>query len=287
MCKICKNSNAHVVKKGFFLKKRQRRVQRYQCKTCGKSFSDQTGSLSYRLRKYHLRNRVFRLLCSGVSQRRAAYNLQVHPDTVATLMERIAISAAEVNRRVRSTRTPDTVVFDEMETFEHSKCKPVGIAVAVEEGTRQILVLRAAQMPAKGRLAKISRKRYGPRADQRPRAIRETFEILRENPQLETLKSDESPRYPTYIRAYLPGVTHKAYKGRRGCVVGQGELKSGGFDPLFSLNHTCAEVRDSIKRLTRRTWCTTKLVPCLQMLLEIFQCYFNQKLAGVRSPTIP
>ena len=25
-------------------------------------------------------------------------------------------------------------------------------------------------------------------------------------------------------------------KGRRGCVIGQGELKRGGYDPLFALN---------------------------------------------------
>jgi len=45
-------------------------------------------------------------------------------------------------------------------------------------------------------------------------------------------------------------------KGRRECVVGQGELKGGGFDPLFSLNHTCAMIRAHVSRLFRRTWNT-------------------------------
>jgi len=42
-------------------------------------------------------------------------------------------------------------VFDDMEAFEHSKCKPVSITVAVEEGGRLILKTSASQVPAKGR----------------------------------------------------------------------------------------------------------------------------------------
>jgi len=37
--------------------------------------------------------------------------------------------------------------------------------------------------------------------------------------------------------------THRTVKGRRGSIAGQGELKKIGFDPLFSLNHTCAMLR--------------------------------------------
>jgi hypothetical protein len=51
--------------------------------------------------------------------------------------------------------------------------------------------------------------------------------------------------------------------------VGQGELKRGGFDPLFSLNHTAAMFRDRLKRLSHRTWCTTKRPDRLQLLLDL------------------
>lgn len=264
MCKNCNNPTAKIVKKGTFRKKNTRRVQRYQCQSCRKSFSDQTGRDTYRLRKVHLRNKLFRILCSGVSQRRAAQYFGVHRDTVALHMMRMVVSARKINRIKRIDRRPAVVVFDEMETYEHTKCKPVSIAVAVEEGSRFILSLVAAQMPAKGHLADISRKKYGPRADHRPRAIVETFTDLMLNPDLTDLKTDQSPRYPGYVKRLLPGVKHHAFKGRRGCVVGQGELKRGGFDPLFALNHTCAEIRDSVKRLSRRTWCTYMVPPTLQ-----------------------
>jgi hypothetical protein len=92
------------------------------------------------------------------------------------------------------------------------------------------------------------------------------------------IRSDLCPRYPSVVRRFFPFATHTRYKGRRGCVVGQGELKRGGFDPLFSLNHSCAMYRDNLKRLSRRTWCTTKRPDRLQALLNMYACYHNQFL---------
>ena len=131
-------------------------------------------------------------------------------------------------------------------------------------------------MPAKGRLAAISIKKYGYRKDRRRHGLSYILERVATvaAPNL-TVKSDQCPRYPKAVRKHLPGSVHVAYKGRRGCVVGQGELKAGGFDPLFSLNHTCAMYRDNLKRLSRRTWCTTKRPDRLQCLVAIYACVHN------------
>src|SRR6202453_3076827 len=63
------------------------------------------------------------------------------------------------------------VYFDEMETFEHSKLKPLSVPLAVSF-ERYILDVGVAEMPAKGLLAEKSRKKYGKRKDERPRALR-------------------------------------------------------------------------------------------------------------------
>jgi transposase-like protein len=277
MCPHCNNALTKVTKKGVFTTKRGRKIQRFKCHACFKTFSDQTTKPGYRLRRYRLRNRIFREFCRGISQREIAIELRIHRDTVARLLIAVAKEARKQNQRVRATLNPEIVVMDEMETFEHTKCKPVSIVVAVEEGTRKIIALTAAQMPAKGLLAEVSRRKYGYRADHRPRALRMTLHGLTQFNNLQVLKSDMSPRYPKYVRECLPNVQHVAFKGRRGCIVGQGELKRGGFDPLFDLNHTCARIRDLIKRLSRRTWCTTKVVERLQMFLDIFICHFNRR----------
>ena len=70
------------------------------------------------------------------------------------------------------------MVFDDVETFEHSKCKPLAITLAVEEPTRRILGFKVSSMPAKGLLAALSRKKYGKRKDERPENRKLLFEEL-------------------------------------------------------------------------------------------------------------
>ena len=74
-------------------------------------------------------------------------------------------------------------------------------------------------------------------------------------------------------------------KGRRGCVVGQGELKAIGFDPIFAFNHTAAMLRANMNRLFRRTWCTTKTIRGLEDHLALYVKYHNEELLNLKKPT--
>jgi hypothetical protein len=72
----------------------------------------------------------------------------------------------------RKAMPPVTAMqFDELETIEHTKLKPLSLAVAVEKDPRRILGVTVARMPAKGKIAKLYRKKYGPRADGASRQI--------------------------------------------------------------------------------------------------------------------
>jgi transposase-like protein len=159
MCPHCKNADSKVIKKGVFTTKRGRKIQRFKCRECKVTFSDQTQKPGYRMKRYRLRNRIFREFCRGISQREIAIELCIHRDTVARLLIAVAKESRKQNQRLRATFDPKTVIMDEMETFEHTKCKPVSIVVAVEEGTRKLIALNAAQMPAKDHLADVSRKK--------------------------------------------------------------------------------------------------------------------------------
>jgi hypothetical protein len=78
----------------------------------------------------------------------------------------------------------------------------------------------------------------------------------------------------------FPGAEHARHLGGRGCITGQGELKKLRFDPLFSLNHTCAMLRANINRLFRRTWCTTKKKERLEQHLWVYMDFHNRVLLG-------
>lgn len=77
------------------------------------------------------------------------------------------------------------------------------------------------------------------------------------------------------VKEFFPLFEHQRFKGRRGCVVGQGELKAGGYDPLFSLNHGFAMMRANINRLFRRTWNTTKRADMLGYHVAMYALYHN------------
>jgi len=171
--------------------------------------------------------------------------------------------------------------FDDLETFEHTKMKPLSVTLAVEKGSREILGFEVSRMPAKGLLAGKALKKYGPRRDERAEGRDRLFRRIKSvvDP-FALIQSDENPHYPADVKRHFPKCTHATVKGRRGCVTGQGELKAGGFDPLFSLNHTCGMFRANVNRLFRKTWCTTKKIQSLIYHLEMYVRFHNEVLIG-------
>ena len=270
------------IKIGFFFRDFDRSViQRFRCFRCRKTFSFETTQPCKYQKKRHLNKDVFCLLVSGVSQRRASRLLATNRKTVARKFRFLGKHSllAIQNQKAALKHKVETLLFDDVETFEHTKCKPLSIALAVEDKTRFILGFKVASMPAKGLLVAKAFKKYGVRKDERSLARKELFKELRDHIDgSATIKSDENPHYINDVKNYFPTCVHKSYKGRRGCVIGQGELKSGGFDPLFSLNHTAAMLRANINRLFRRTWNTTKKPSCLEHHIAMYAVYHNQLL---------
>ena len=269
------------VRSGFFVRASDgKRIQRYRCPGCKRTFSDATGELCYRQKKRHLNTRLFELLVGGFSQRRAAIHVRINRKTVVRkfihmgryairLLPALSLSGPKVS----------CLEFDDLETSVHTKLKPLSVTLAVEHGSRRILGFRVSDMPAKGPLARLSTAKYGPRLDQRAKArdslFRELKSIIGQNC---VFKSDQNPHYGPDVRKHFADHEHKRFKGRRARANGQGELKRGGFDPLFSLNHSCAMLRANINRLFRRTWCTTKLKERLAYHIAIYAIYHNQVL---------
>ena len=131
-------------------------------------------------------------------------------------------------------------------------------------------------MPAKGHLAAIARKKYGPRPDERPQARERLFTSLKGHLKPNTsFDSDEHPHYGKDLKRHFPEAIHTKYKGRKACVAGLGEMKSGGFDPLFWINHTFACCRTNMNRLHRRTWSTSKKIEYLRDHLMVYAHYHN------------
>ena len=262
-----------------------RRIQIYQCLRCIKYFSRATQDPCYRQKKRHKNPDLVIDLASSTSLRRCAKN---HGLSRTTVLRKLRFLGRIADRKLAEFNQAQSkakeIQFDDLETFEHSKCKPLSVTLAVEKHTRRILGFEISQMAAKGTLAGIAKKKYGYRRDTRSRGRAKLFKALQ--PIVEKsaqIESDQNPYYPKDVKRYFPKAIHVGHKGQRGSLTGQGELKKIRFDPLFSLNHTCAMLRDNVKRLGRKTWCTTKCPENLRASLAIYALFHNTLL--IRQPT--
>jgi len=284
-CPGCRSGGDVIVRYGqYYRRSDSRHIQRYRCNHCRKHFSQAIDSPCYRQKKRRL-NRVIRdLLSSNISMRRIAIMLRISRTTVARKLAFLGRQARK-NLHHDLQRYTDThgqfthVQFDDLETIEHTKCKPVTVTLIVEPTERIILGFGVAQIAAKGPLAAISRRKYGKRKDKsrpmRRRLFKRVKPWIAEDALFET---DEHQHYPVLLRDHFPEATHRQFKSIRGCVAGQGELKRAVFDPLFGVNHTLAMLRANINRLIRRTWCTTKRLDALSHHLAVYIEYHNRVL---------
>ncbi len=284
-CSLTENSEAAVRTFSsfgrFWRKSDGQWIRRFWCVRCKKTFSTATLNSNYRQKKRHKNNLVKKLLAGGTSQREIGRILCINRKTVARKLLILGPRAkAELEEKNYLHPKAIEVEFDDLETFEHTKCKPLSVTLFVEYKTRRILDFEISQMPAKGRLAKISLKKYGYRADHRPLGRERLFKRVKPFiADTSIIRSDSNPHYTADVARFFPEAKHATVLGGRGCSTGQGELKKKKFDPIFSLNHTCAMFRANINRLFRKTWCTTKKPERLAYHLALYCVSHNKRIS--------
>lgn len=263
----------HFIKNGMFrIKRLNQMVRRFQCKSCKRVFSSRTYRLDYRHKKMDLNLKLVKLLVEGNSLRGAGRILGMTYNN--TYKKFIWLKALVDIEKKRMQFKAEEIQFDEMETIHHTKCKPLSIVLAVNE-MGLLLEAKVAEMPAKGRLAGFSFQKYGPRKDERNEKLHEVFQILKEKieftPQL--IRSDSNWSYNKIVNTYFPMteyIQHNQAEKKRHQDRLHERLHKKRYDPLFKINHKCALLRSHIKRLTRRSWCTTKKPENLQLHLDLF-----------------
>lgn len=280
-CKIY-NQKIFQVKDGFFYRHEDaRKIQRFRCKICQKKYSSTTSTLEYRQKKRRINLLVFKLLSTGNSMRNCARILNVSRHTIdrklVYLSKKMLLKQEEL-KKVWLKNPVQKVQFDDLITSIHTKLKPVAVCVVVCKESYMILDAQVSQIPAFGKLAKISRKKYGRRQNLHTKSLDSLLSKI--SPLVHSsalIETDEHKMYPSLIKKHFPKSVHKTFKAQRASIVGMGELKNKSFDPLFAINQTLAQFRYGINRLIRRTWCTTKDIKKLQEHINIFIAYHNER----------
>jgi transposase-like protein len=266
----------------YYRKDDSRKIPRFKCNACGKKFSTATFKLEWRQKKRRVNIKLFELLSSNVSMRRCARLLRINRTTVHRKLIYLAEKSRLEHKKFLQHLRADQVShlqFDDLISSIHTKLKPVSISIAVDANRRFILGAEVGSIPSFGNLAELSRKKYGKRKNEHEEKLQLLFlKVAPVTHELAEIRSDEHRAYLGVVQKFFPKASYHQFKGERATVAGQGELKKIHYDPLFSINHTCATFRGSINRLIRRTWCTSKRMDMLQNHIDILIHYHNRSL---------
>jgi hypothetical protein len=219
-----------VFKKAGFFDRRQppHRIQRYQCRGCGRSFSTQTFSSTYWQKLPGLDRRIFMKTVGGMANRQIARDLGVSPKTVDDRLARLGRHCMLFHwRHMEAAAHPPALVVDGFESFELSQYYPFHHHVAVEKGTDFFVYFTDSELRRKGRMTarQKTRRRQLERQFGRPnpQAVRadmtELLSVSLGRQRRATVFSDDHRSYPPALRAMACEVDHdvtssRAYRDR-------------------------------------------------------------------------
>jgi transposase-like protein len=118
---------------GSYRRRDGRRVPRYRCRVCGKTFSKQAFAVSYFLKRPELLVPVFAGLQAGSGHRQLARSLGCAPSTVTRLAARLGRHALLLTATalVELGELGEGLVADHFESFVRAQDYPVGVATVV------------------------------------------------------------------------------------------------------------------------------------------------------------
>jgi len=231
-----------------------RRIPRFRCVHCGHTFSAQTFSTTYWLKRPEvLLPTAHRLLaCSGYRQ--IAREARGSPSTVrrhASRLGRHALLWLWLHR----PRGPlcEPVVVDGFESFAYSQYHPLYLNLVVGSRSHFAYAFTLTELRRKGAMTAAQRHRRDEleRAFGRPdprgieRDTRAALTLAVPQPQALLVRSDEHPAYPRALRG-LPG-----YRIAHECTSSQ-EARTAG-NPLFPANRLDLLLRHNSANHKRET----------------------------------
>ena len=257
---------------------RDKPVQRYRCRGCGKKFSVQTFRHDYRDRRPDCNVPLFLLLTSGCGLRQAGRVLRLGVHAVQRKARKIARTCGALHDNLSPALPADrTWVLDEEETYEGASIRPLTMPVLIDKETWFVVatdvgsIRRLAKRGTKRRRLQDGQERvHGRRPDLSARCVRNVLQRLLQRLPRDgrlVLRSDEKSSYARIAKALFgERVEHETTSSTR---------VRGTFNPLFPINTTLAMTRDNCGRLHRRSWLVSKQGWCLQLHLLVFTVYRN------------
>jgi hypothetical protein len=249
------------IKDGFHATKAFGLVQRYRCKHCGKTFSDQTFSLNYYLKKYTDFTALLpQLICNNSDCFIGRHN-DLSFESVRIRRDRMARNALYFQSTLmEGVKISEPLAADGFESYTRSKYYPVNINILTGADSRFLYYFTESHSRRKGAVSDAQKRRMDYEylgKDFSGCSTVAQFESLigylagRCGEEPVVLHTDEHPAYPQALkrlagRAGFPAVSHQRTSSRA--------VRDAG-NPLASVNYMDMLFRKDIPNHRRRTIC--------------------------------
>jgi transposase-like protein len=265
---------------GFFLRQRAPfRIQRYRCAHCLRSFSTQTFSTHYWLKRPDLLHTLFHGEVGGCAHRQLARQLAVAHSTLQRQLERLGRHCLLFHESLRSEArrhsTREPLVLDGLGAFAGGQYWPVELTHLIGARSYYCHDFVATELRRSGRMTAAQRKRReqyerrlgrpGPRALKKD--IRELLEAgLPEGPAV-NLRSDEKREYVWALgRLRNHRIAHTTTPAK---------APRTPHNPLFAINAHHMFVRHSGANHKRETVAFSKRIQAVIARHAVFQVWSN------------
>jgi len=233
-------------------------IQRFTCRVCGRSFSTQTFSPTYWLKRPDLPERVFMKAVGGMANRQIARDLRVAPSTIDRLLARLGRHCLLLHTDLAAKARPTgPVVLDSFETFEYSQFFPFQHHVLAEADTSFFWHFTDSPLRRKGRMTATQKRRREVLEDQlgRPdpkaveKDVRQLVEATLQGLDEVVIRTDDHRAYPRAFEVLEGRVEHQVTSSRE---------RRTTHNPLFEINLLDLLIRHSQANHRRETLAWSK-----------------------------
>ena len=236
-----------IIKKGRIkTRKKGKKTQRFQCKSCKTLFTKRNFFNKYREKKPELDLKVQKLYLEGMSFRGIARFLKCDYKTVVRKFEKLSKIAKWENYQANLSNTNKlkTIQIGEMPSYIQSKSRPIYIALALSN-QGQILSSKV--------------------RENREENLNNTLKDIINYVSDESIFYFNSKKYLPFVEKRFPNTDYVICKGR----------DSSSY--LSQLNFTCRLIKSRLARMGNNKWSFNQKTENLQLSLELLQFSFNQK----------
>ncbi|MBD3222164.1 hypothetical protein GF314_13085 [bacterium] len=203
---------------GYYQRRAEpRRLRRFRCNACGVTFSPQTFSTTYWLRRPDIYLQLPTRITSGACKSQIAFDMGVAPSTIQRQIDRLGRHCILFHAKMMEKRPRlADIAIDGFVTFEHSQYHPFHFHLAVDRATSFMPYFTDSEVRRSGRMTAHQKRRRAEleriRGRPDPRAVRkdvrELLEYVTRGQDEMTIHSDDHGAYRWAIEGLGCDVRH-------------------------------------------------------------------------------